>query len=321
MIQGGSPNGQGTDGPGYQFEDEFHPDLLHDGAGVLSMANSGVNTNGSQFFITLDSTSHLNGKHSVFGHVVSGMDVVNAIGVSADEPAVVINSVTIDRVGAAAESFDETAHDLPIVRYGPMRIEVSGSDQSALSFDGAPFSSQYIFKSSDLSNWSLDRSYELSETAKSEAVDISATLSSESKQFFHLVDVQYPVLQPVVVPDGVQGQTYTLFYHEGENSFSILKLTITGPERKTTSGPSLGSYEMISESGVRTEGDILAYLWVTEDDIGVAGSGLFRGVVSNLGEIQNILFLYDRDSIGVVNRFETYNSDFSSVLSIGAFTF
>lgn len=78
---------------------------------------------------------------------------------------------------------------------------------------------------------------------------------------------------------------------------------------------------MISESGVRTEGDILAYLWVTEDDIGVAGGGLFRGVVSNLGEIQNILFLYDRDSIGVVNRFETYNSDFSSVLSIGAFTF
>jgi peptidyl-prolyl cis-trans isomerase A (cyclophilin A) len=101
MIQGGDPTGTGSGGPGYQFDDEFSSDLTHDGPGILSMANSGPGTNGSQFFITHVETPWLDGKHSIFGKVSSGLEIVDSV-----EQEDIIKNINIVRVGEDANNFD-----------------------------------------------------------------------------------------------------------------------------------------------------------------------------------------------------------------------
>ena len=103
MIQAGCPKGDGTGGPGYSFPDEFDSELKHDKGGILSMANAGPNTNGSQFFITHVETPWLDGRHAVFGKVVDGMNVVNSI-----QQGDVIETISIERIGSEAEGFDSS---------------------------------------------------------------------------------------------------------------------------------------------------------------------------------------------------------------------
>jgi len=105
VVQGGDPMGNGQGGPGYRFKTEVHADLKHDKAGTVAMANSGPDTNGSQFYITHTPTPHLDGGYNVFGYVINGMDVVNAI-VQGDT----INEVNIIRVGKDAKKFNPADH-------------------------------------------------------------------------------------------------------------------------------------------------------------------------------------------------------------------
>lgn len=126
MIQGGCPLGMGYGGPGFKFEDEFHPKLRHNKPGILSMANSGPNTNGSQFFITERPTPHLDDKHSVFGEVVEGMDVVKKIARvqrdRQDKPVtpVVMKKVSIARIGDK-KAAGTASSDQPTTGGGPRR--------------------------------------------------------------------------------------------------------------------------------------------------------------------------------------------------------
>ena len=126
MIQGGCPQGTGTGDAGYKFDDEFHPELTHDVPGVLSMANAGPGTNGSQFFITHIATPWLDNKHTVFGHVASGQDIVDLVA-QGDE----IESLEIVRVGAEAESWDAAAAFDTFKNSGTERLAAEKAKQEA----------------------------------------------------------------------------------------------------------------------------------------------------------------------------------------------
>lgn len=127
MIQGGDPQGTGMGGPGYKFPDETRPDLTHSGPGILSMANSGPATNGSQFFITHKETPWLNGKHTVFGHVVQGQDVVNKI-----EANDVMTKVMIIRNGKAYKSWNATENFKTAYAKVQAEQEVKKAEQAKL---------------------------------------------------------------------------------------------------------------------------------------------------------------------------------------------
>lgn len=215
MNQGGSRNGQGTDGPGYQFVDEFNAGALHDGFGVLSMANSGPDSNGSQFFITVAPQPHLNGVHSVFGRLYGGSNVVYAINNVATNAGskpvvdVVLTNVTIRRVGSEAEAFDIHNKGLPVVTNLNLAVARSGANVS-LSFSNRLDVENRIYGSTNLTSW-VGQSFGF-ETAPPllSSVTISARMPAE---FFKATQVQYQ--DALFTPRNVLNRSMTLNFSNG----------------------------------------------------------------------------------------------------------
>ena len=215
MNQGGSPNALGTDGPGYSFVDEFNPSLRHDGFGVLSMANSGPDSNGSQYFITVSAQPQLNAVHTVFGRLFGGSNVVDAINHVAtdanDKPqvGVVVNNIIIQRIGAAAMSFDINAQSLPQVTPLNLRISKSGANVS-LTFSNRLFADNWLYASTNLTGW----------FAGALGIEVAGTVSglvtqslSESSKYFRAAQIQYAT--STFAPKNLFGRTLTLNFGAG----------------------------------------------------------------------------------------------------------
>lgn len=251
VIQAGSPNGLGTDGPGYGFTDEFSPLLRHDGFGVLSMANSGPDSNGSQFFVTLAATAHLNDVHSVFGRVSSGSNVVYAIGQVAKDSNnkplsnVVIQNLSIRAVGASAQAFSIQNLGLPVVTNVPLSITATATN-AALSFTNRLYAENLLYRSTNLTVWS----------GTNLGVEVSAPVSnrvlvakSATNEFFHLAQVNYSGGRPV--PKSLIGRTVVLFFDNGVG-------TLTNVFTNAVSG----SFTYVPVSQPSGSGGITSYNWI-----------------------------------------------------------
>ena len=206
VIQGGSPTGTGFGGPGYSIPDEMDSSLFHTKAGVLSMANSGTNTGGSQFFITLASTPHLDGKHSVFGEIVDGMDtirVIEDVPVNGTTPVndVTIQTIDIVREGIAAKAFDASAWQISTLRDTPVEF-IDNGDTQRFRFDRDENTDYFIYTSRDLDTWTGPTKVSADPNAPDTGeIDLTNAINEDGMGF---VQVAARSPQPTLGKDGVR---------------------------------------------------------------------------------------------------------------------
>ena len=249
MNQGGSPNGQGTDGPGYSFLDEFSSSLRHDRFGVLSMANSGPDLNGSQYFITVEPTPWLDDVHTIFGRLYGGSNVVYAINhVATDgnnKPVtnVAVQSITIRRIGTAAQAFNINAQSLPWITGLNLKIARLGTNLT-VTFSNRLYVDNRTYFSTNLMQWTGGQSGGIITTPSPNAFLVSPDLPV---RFFRMVQIQYQ--DSLFVPFLVMGRTITLNF-SGENGTFVVSFNNTGGGSYTWTGGSAGA--------------VLYYYWIQD---------------------------------------------------------
>jgi peptidyl-prolyl cis-trans isomerase A (cyclophilin A) len=237
MSQTGSRKGDGTDGPGYNFRDDFTEEMTHSEAYIVSMANSGPNTNGAQFFITASAQPSLNGVHSVFGMVIlydapedgtsddevgrKVCDAINAVATDInDKPLedVVIQSITIRRVGAWAQSFDEHAQGLPEVSAPLEQVDYQGSQVSLVVEQPASSLTRYCH-TPDLNIWEVSEEiYRDHDDSPFSSIDVSSVSLNQDKHFFNVSQVAYET--GVLWPSALTGKTLTIVTKFGQTAFT-----------------------------------------------------------------------------------------------------
>ena len=267
VDQAGSPNGLGTDGPGYVYPDEISSALRFTNSGVLAMANTGTNSNGSQFFLTVTSTPFLNDGYTIFGHLVGGTNVmlaINRVAVDANSKPltnVYIQSIGIRRVGSAAQAFDINAQTLPLVTNLPVKI-ANGSAQVALSFSNRLYVDNQLYSSTNLSTWS----------GSPLGIEIASPVTNNfyvskdvSKRFFSIAQIQY--LTNTFAPKTVTNRMLTLNFSGGLGTVAI--------SFNATNG---GTYTYTS--GTSSTGTITGYTWIQEPYRGRLWPIYYSGLVT-----------------------------------------
>jgi cyclophilin family peptidyl-prolyl cis-trans isomerase len=270
MIQGGCPRGTGTSGPGYEFPDEFDSTLRHTASGMLSMANSGEDTNGSQFFVTVAPTTWLDDKHSIFGQVVDGyatvvqplslaptVDPVNEDNRPVQD--VIIEEVTIHRAGTAAQAF---APALPVVGLVPLTAAPAAGGQCMLDFPRTAFGGCTLLQTGDLTSWVMEDIGNLGDPPYAGVLHANALAPQGAMQrYFRMARVTYPM--------------------PGAASLVGRKIVVESASLRVTynlSSVSGGTYNVYqASSGFTQSGNIQSWTWVRSSWGGHLSAALAAG--------------------------------------------